>query len=54
MNAKKITQQKTKDVEEIENLISAYHFAQTNDLTEENFLKIHSLSSKTLLIESKQ
>ncbi|MCH2188836.1 Fic family protein [Candidatus Gracilibacteria bacterium] len=54
MNAKKITQQKTKDVEEIEHLIEAYHFAQTNDLTEENFLKIHSLSSKTLLIESKQ
>lgn len=44
----------TKDVEEIQNLINAYKFAQTNTLTEDNFLKVHELSSETLLIKSKR
>lgn len=41
-------------MEEIENLISAYSFAQSNKLTQKNFLYIHKLSSKTLLIQSKR
>lgn len=54
MNAKKINKQKNKDIEEIENLIRAYQFAQENNLTEKNFLKIHEISSQTLLIKSKR
>jgi len=44
----------TKDVEEIENLIIAYEFAQNNKLNEKNFLKTHEILSKTLLIKSKR
>lgn len=44
----------SKDVEEIENLISAYTFAQWEKLTEKNFLQTHKLSSKTLLIKSRR
>ena len=40
---------KVKEVEEIENLVSAYKFASENVLNEVNFLKVHSLLSKTLL-----
>ncbi len=43
-----------KEVEEIDNLITAYEFAQKNKLTEENLLKCHKTSSKTLLIKSKR
>lgn len=43
-----------KEIEEIEQLIKAYSFAQTNKLTEDNFLKTHGILSKTLLIKSKQ
>lgn len=53
MNAK-LQKTASKEVEEIENLISAYTFAQNNPLTQENFLQTHYLSSKTLLISSKR
>ena len=43
-----------KEVEEIEQLIKAYEFAQTNTLTEKNLLKSHKTLSKPLLIKSKQ
>lgn len=43
-----------KEIEEIEKLIEAYHFAQTNKLTEQNLLKSHEILSKTLLIKSKR
>ncbi len=43
-----------KEIEEIENLIQAYEFAQNNRLNEENFLYCHQLLSKSLLIESKR
>ncbi|MCP4139499.1 MAG: Fic family protein [Chloroflexi bacterium] len=44
----------TKEIEEIENLIAAYAFAQNHELSEENLLKAHRVFSKTLLIESKR
>lgn len=44
----------TKELEEIENLIVAYQFAQENELNEENLLEAHRLFSTTLLIESKR
>lgn len=44
----------TKEIEEIENLIKSYEFAQKNALTEDNMLKIHKFISKTLLIKSKR
>ena len=53
MNAK-MNRIKTKDVEEIKSLIKAYKFAQNNNLTENCFLHIHFLSSKTILIKSKR
>lgn len=42
----------TKDVEEIENLITAYEYARVVVLCEKNFLHTHALASKTFLIES--
>ena len=45
---------KEKEIEEIENLIEAYQFAQNNRLNEDNFLHCHKVSSKTLLIKSKR
>ena len=45
---------KSKELEEIENLISAYEFAQSNKLTLENFLESHKILSKNILIKSKQ
>lgn len=53
MNAR-MKQKKSKDAEEIENLISAYQYAQKNLLNEKNFLNTHTLSSKTLLIKSQR
>lgn len=44
----------TKEIEEIENLITAYKFAQNNKLNESNFLECHRILSKTLLIKSKR
>ncbi|MBN2485223.1 MAG: Fic family protein [Bacteroidales bacterium] len=43
-----------KEIQEIENLIKAYRFAQKNKLTEANLLKCHKIISETLLIKSKR
>jgi Fic family protein len=43
-----------KEIQEIENLISAYEYAQSNALTEKNFLQCHKIFAKTLVIKSKQ
>lgn len=43
-----------KEIEEIENLINAYSFAQQNPLTEKNLLQSHKIFSETLLIKSKR
>src|SRR6056297_523811 len=43
-----------KEIEEIENLIEAYEFAQNNELNEKNFLNCHKIFSDTLLIRSKR
>ncbi len=43
-----------KEVEEIEDLIEAYEFAQNNKLNEKNLLICHKIFSKTLLIPSKR
>lgn len=50
----KLNSTKSKDLEEIENLIKAYNFAQNNDLNENNFLNTHDFLSETLLIKSKR
>ena len=43
-----------KEIDEIENLIEAYNFAQNNSLTEANMLGCHKTLAETLLIESKR
>ena len=43
-----------KEIEEIENLIESYEFAQKNELTGQNLLTCHRILSKTLLIKSKR
>ncbi|MCK5774833.1 MAG: Fic family protein [Bacteroidales bacterium] len=43
-----------KEIEEIEDLIEAYEFAQKNALNEKNLLMCHKIFSKTLLIKSKR
>jgi len=43
-----------KEIEEIEQLIRAYEFAQANQLNEKNLLKTHEILSKSLLIKSKR
>ncbi len=43
-----------KEIEEIENLIEGYEFAQTNKLNEKNLLNCHKIFSDTLLIRSKR
>ena len=43
-----------KEIEEIEQLIQAYVFAQSNPLNEKNLLKSHEVLSKSLLIKSKR
>ena len=43
-----------KEIEEIENLVKAYLFAQQNELNERNFLTCHKILSETLLIKSKR
>lgn len=43
-----------KEIEEIEDLIEAYEFAQKNNLNEANLLACHKTFSKTLLIKSKR
>ena len=41
-----------KEIQEIENLIAAYEFAQNNVLTENNLLNCHKIFSKTLVSAS--
>jgi len=41
-----------KEIEEIEDLIKAYIFAQSNKINENNFLNCHKIFSNTLLIKS--
>lgn len=43
-----------KEIEDIEHLIQAYKFAQTNPLNEKNLLRSHEILSKSLLIKSKR
>lgn len=43
-----------KEIEEIENLILAYEYAQSNSLTEKNFLHCHKIFSKTLVQKTRQ
>lgn len=43
-----------KEIEEIEDLIKAYEFAQSNKLNEKNLLNCHKIFSNTLLIRSKR
>ncbi len=43
-----------KEIEEIENLVKAYEFAQNNKLNEKNFLHCHKIFSETFLIKSKR
>ena len=43
-----------KEIEEIEDLIEAYEFAQKNNLNEINLLNCHKIFSETLLIKSKR
>jgi len=43
-----------KEIQEIQNLITAYEYAQSNLLTEKNFLQCHKIFAKTLVIKSKQ
>jgi Fic family protein len=43
-----------KEIQEIENLVLAYEYAQNNPLTEKNFLHCHKIFAKTLVIKSKQ
>jgi Fic family protein len=52
MNLRNRVSPKKKEVDEIENLIDAYHYAQEHTLTEKNFCRTHALSSKTLLMAS--
>jgi hypothetical protein len=53
MNLRKVGT-KAKEREEIENLIEAYHYAQSHTLSEAAFLHTHALASRTLLIDSLQ
>jgi Fic family protein len=53
----KLLNQKTepvREIEEIDNLVSAYEYAQHNLLNENAFLKCHAIFSKTLMIKSKR
>ncbi len=43
-----------KEIQEIEELIKAYEFAQSNSLNEKNLLVAHKILSNTLLIKDKQ
>lgn len=43
-----------KEIDEIEDLIEAYEFAQNNKLDEKNLLNCHKIFSDSLLIRSKR
>ncbi len=53
-NKSKEQNKKFHEIDEINNLIQAYEFAQNNKLNEDNLLQAHKLLSKNLLIKSKQ
>ncbi len=44
----------TKEIEEIENLVTASQFAQKSKLSESNFLECHRIFSPTLLIKNRR
>jgi len=56
MNHKLVKQKfkPSKEIDEIDDLVEAYKYAQQSDLNETTFLKSHSIFSKTLLIKSKR
>ncbi len=54
LKMRKETLFKKKEVTEIDDLITAYHFAKEHVLNEQNFLTSHAILSKHLLIKSKQ
>jgi Fic family protein len=55
LNWKILTKSKpNKEIKEINDLIEAYQFAQTNVLNEKNMIKAHQLLSTQLLIKSKR
>lgn len=43
-----------KEINEIDDLVTAYQFAKSNMLNQDNFLKAHKLLSQNLLIQGKQ
>jgi Fic family protein len=43
-----------KEVREIQDLVQAYEFASTHELTEQNLLRSHQLLSQTLLVKDKR
>ncbi|TNE36429.1 Fic family protein, partial [bacterium] len=43
-----------KEIKEIDDLVTAYQFAKSNMLNQDNFLKAHKLLSQNLLIQGKQ
>jgi Fic family protein len=45
---------KTKEIKEIEDLIDAYQFARENELTLENILKAHEISTKSFLVKKER
>ena len=45
---------KNKEIKEIDDLVEAYEYARTKNLTEKTFLETHRLLSRTILIKSKQ
>jgi Fic family protein len=45
---------KTKEIKEIEDLITAYQFARENDLTLDNILKSHEILTKSILIKKER
>lgn len=53
MNYKNFQSKATKEIAEIEDLVSAYEFAQNNVLNEKNLLKSHKILAKKFLISSK-
>jgi Fic family protein len=45
---------KTKEIKEIEDLITAYQFARENELTLDNILKSHEIMTKSILIKKER
>lgn len=53
-NRDKVDTPRKKEVQEIEDLVTAYRFASENALTNSNFMKTHALLSQTFLPESER